>query len=285
LSGFLWLVGGGHHHQLDLVFGASWGSTGQIVFATQMGGLWRVPASGGGKPELVTKPQPGEISHRLPQLLPDGQTVLFTSTKSVFPKWDDTRIVAQSLATGQQKVLIEGGADARYVNTGHLLFMRRGTLMAVPFDVTRLEVTGDAVGLLADVMQAADIQPVQIDSGAGVAVSESRRPGVRGAACFRKIAGRSSGSIARKNEPLDVLAGEETRCACRGWQAVVFNTTTGWDLSIYDVVRDHISSDMTRTECRSLDADSSNVAFSSGFSEPANSSFAVRTVMVRRNRW
>ena len=113
-----------------------------------MGGLWRVPASGGGKPELVTKPQPGEISHRLPQLLPDGQTVLFTSTKTTFPSWDDTRIVAQSLATGQQKVLIEGGADARYIKTGHLVYMRRGTLMAVPFDVDRLEVTGDAVVFL-----------------------------------------------------------------------------------------------------------------------------------------
>src|SRR4029450_12252655 len=107
---------------------------------------WRVPASGGGKRALVTKPRPDEYSHRLPQFLPDGQTVLFTSTKSVFPSWDDTRVVAQSLATGQQKVLIEGGAYARYVPTGHLVYMRRGTLMAVPFDVTRLDVSGAAVG-------------------------------------------------------------------------------------------------------------------------------------------
>jgi hypothetical protein len=51
--------------------------------------------------------------------------VLFTRRRAVFPSWDDTRIVAHSLATGQQKVLIEGGADARYVKTG-ILFMRRG---------------------------------------------------------------------------------------------------------------------------------------------------------------
>jgi hypothetical protein len=158
----------------DLVYGASWGRTDQIVFAHQTGGLWQVPAAGG-MPTAVTKIQDGsgEISHRLPQFLPDGQTVLFTVTKSAFPSWDDTLVVAQSLATGERKVLIDGGADGRYV-TGHLIYLRRGTLMAVPFDLRRLEVTGMPVGLLADVMQAANIQPVQIDSGAGqFAVSES----------------------------------------------------------------------------------------------------------------
>jgi serine/threonine-protein kinase len=100
--------------------------------------------------------------------------VLFTVTKRGFPSWDDTLIVAQSLATGDRKVLIEGGADARFVSTGHLVYLRTGTLMAVPFDPQRLETTGAPVGLVADVMQAANIQPVQIDSGAGqFAVSES----------------------------------------------------------------------------------------------------------------
>jgi len=146
----------------DLVYGASWGRADQIVFAHQTGGLWQVPAAGG-TPTAVTKIQEGsaEVSHRLPRLLPDGQTVLFTVTKSAFPSWDDTLVAAQSLATGERKVLIDGGADARYAATGHLIYLRRGTLMAVPFDLKRLEVTGMPVGLLADVMQAASIQPVQ----------------------------------------------------------------------------------------------------------------------------
>jgi len=98
---------------VDLVFGASWGRTDQIVFAHQAGGLWRVSAAGG-TPTALTTPQgdSGEISHRLPQLLPDGQTVLFTVTKSSFPSWDETLVVAQSLTTGKRKVLIDGGADA-----------------------------------------------------------------------------------------------------------------------------------------------------------------------------
>ena len=152
----------------DPVFGASWSSRDQIVFANAGGGLFQVPAAGGA-PTAATKVQidAGEVSHRLPQVLPDGETVLFTVTRAVFPEWDDTIVVAQSLSTGTRKVLIEGGADARLVATGHLAYLRRGTLMAVPFDLRRIEVTGPAVGVVSEVMQAANIRPLQIDTGAG----------------------------------------------------------------------------------------------------------------------
>ena len=30
---------------------------------------------------------------------------------------------------------VQGGADARYLPTGHLLYVRRGALMAAPFDL------------------------------------------------------------------------------------------------------------------------------------------------------
>jgi Tol biopolymer transport system component len=152
----------------ELVFGASWSSRDQIVFANAWGGLFQVPAAGG-TPSPVTKVQTSafEVSHRLPQMLPDGDTVLFTVTHAVFPEWNDTSVVAQSLSTGTRRVLIEGGADARFVASGHLAYLRRGTLMAVPFDLRRLEVAGPAVGIVSEVMQAANIRPLQIDTGAG----------------------------------------------------------------------------------------------------------------------
>ena len=164
-------VGGGPVVELcktELVFGASWSSKGQIVFANLRGGLWQVAADGG-TPAAVTKLQSdtGEISHRLPQVLPDGETVMFTVTSAGFPSWDETLVVAQSLTTGTRKVLVEGAADARLVSTGHLVYLRRGMLLAVPFDLRRLVVTGPAVGVASNVMQAANIQPLQIDTGAG----------------------------------------------------------------------------------------------------------------------
>ena len=137
------------------LFGASWGDDGTIAFATQRnGGLSRVSASGG-TPETLTTPQPGEYGHRLPHMLPGSRAVIFTILKD--PNlWADSQIVVRSLDTGQQAVLLTGGADARYVSTGHLIYVRLGTLMAVPFDPVRLAVTGGATGVIDDVMQAAD---------------------------------------------------------------------------------------------------------------------------------
>ena len=141
--------------QAAALFGASWGDDGTIVFATQRnGGLWRVPAAGG-TPEALTTLQSGEYSHRLPHMLPGSRAVIFTILKG--PNlWDDTQIVVRSLETGKQTVLVTGGADGRYVSTGHLVYVRLGTLMAVPFDPVRLAVTGGTTGVIDGVMQAAD---------------------------------------------------------------------------------------------------------------------------------
>ncbi len=137
------------------LFGASWGSDGTIVFATaRNGGLLRVSAEGG-TPEVLTTPLPGEYSHRLPHILPGGHAVIFTISKGA-NLWDNTQIVVRSLSTGDQTVLIEGGADGRYVPTGHIVYARLGTLMAVPFDPVRLVLTGGATGLIDGVMQAAN---------------------------------------------------------------------------------------------------------------------------------
>jgi serine/threonine-protein kinase len=140
--------------QAATIFGASWGDDGNIVFAMERnGGLWRVPASGG-TPEALTTRQPGEYSHRLPHMLPGSRAVIYTILKGP-NRWDDAQIVARSLETGQQTVLVTGGADGRYVSTGHLVYLRMGTLMAVPFDPVRLAVNGGATGVVEDVMQAA----------------------------------------------------------------------------------------------------------------------------------
>ena len=154
--------------ETPMVYGASWGADDTIIFARQTEGLWRVPAAGGTAQSLA-KPdtQKGELKYLLPQILPDGGAVLFTVTHTPLPTWDDTEIVAQSLATGERTVVIRGGADGRYLRSGHLLYLRRGTLMGAPFDLGRREVTGGAVALIADVMQAGNTPAEAADSGAG----------------------------------------------------------------------------------------------------------------------
>ena len=83
-------------------------------------------------------------------MLPDGDTVIFTIEDASKP-FDDARIVAQSIRTGERRVLIDGGSFGRYLPTGHLLYARSNALLAVPFDLRRLSVTGPPVEVLSGV--------------------------------------------------------------------------------------------------------------------------------------
>ena len=149
------------------IFGASWGSDGRIVLARGAGGLLEVSADGGKATEVTTLSSArNEVSHRLPHVLPGGDAVLFTVTHDRFPRWDESEVWIHSRRSNMSKLLIEGGADARYVASGHLLYAREGALLAVPFDPGRLEITGGAVGVIPDVMQAAYVTGQNGDTGA-----------------------------------------------------------------------------------------------------------------------
>jgi serine/threonine-protein kinase len=147
-------------------FGASWGDDDVIVFARTGGGLWEVPAGGGtAMRRTETDTAAGEISHRLPFVLPGGDAVLYTVTHNRFPRWDETQVWLHSRRAGKPKLVLEGGADARYVSSGHLLYAKEGALLAVPFDLQRLDVSGNPVGI-GTVMQAAYVAGQLADSGA-----------------------------------------------------------------------------------------------------------------------
>ncbi len=138
----------------NFVGGASWGLDDMIIFAPiSTVGLFRVPAAGG-EPEVLTTldRQSGEISHRWPHILPGGKAVLFNVSGG--PNWDQWPIVMQSLETGERKVIVDAGSHARYVPTGHIIYGRSGTLLAVPFDLEKLEVTGPPVPILEGVLTA-----------------------------------------------------------------------------------------------------------------------------------
>jgi len=114
-------------------------------------GLFRVSAAGGmPKPLTVPDRKKGELSHRWPEILPGSKAVLFTIWTGT-TNFDKQRIGVLSLETGERRVLVEGGTYARYVPSGHLVYARAGELLAVPFDLKRLEVTGPPVSILEGV--------------------------------------------------------------------------------------------------------------------------------------
>src|SRR5262249_48961531 len=126
--------------------GIAWGVDG-ILFAQSGAGIMRVSPNGG-QAEVLLGVSSSEGLAYGPQVLPDGDTLLFTiapAEAAAGDRWDQARVVVQSLKTGKRKTLIEGGTDARYVPTGHLVYALSGTLLAVPFNLAKLEVAGGPV--------------------------------------------------------------------------------------------------------------------------------------------
>jgi serine/threonine-protein kinase len=152
----------------DTMYGASWGDDGSIVYSLERDGLWRVSAAGG-TPERLTQPdrKKGELKYLLPQMLPGSRALLFTVTHTPLPKWDDTEVAVQELANGERRVLLKSAADGRYTASGHVVYLQRGTMMAAPFDLGSLKVTGEGISVVASVMQSANTTNEFFDSGAG----------------------------------------------------------------------------------------------------------------------
>ena len=135
-------------------FGASWERDGQILVGQGAQGIVRV-SENGGTPETVIKVDATEVAHG-PQMLPDGEHVLFTvATGSGGTRWDEAQIVVQSLQSGERRVLLNGGSDARYVPTGHLVYGLGDNLLAVPFDERSAAVTGGPVPIIEGIGRSA----------------------------------------------------------------------------------------------------------------------------------
>jgi eukaryotic-like serine/threonine-protein kinase len=152
-----------------LIFGASWSADDTIAFARDTGELRSVPASGRGRPEALTTldAASGEVSHRLPHFLPDG-SILFTVRRRVTSASTPEDMDLAMLRKGSRlhRIVVTGGADGRFVPTGHIVYARGGTLMAVPFDTSRQEIDGDAVSLISDLAQASNVPASNWDTGA-----------------------------------------------------------------------------------------------------------------------
>ena len=140
--------------QVGFMRGATWGRDDTIVFANNLDSeLWRVSARGGPREPLTTRTG-NEHSHRLPAFLPGGDRFLFTVGAPHMDTWNDARTDLATLATGEQRHVFEGGTNPRYSPTGHLLYSRRGSLFAVPFDVDRAEVVGEPIEILSGLVMS-----------------------------------------------------------------------------------------------------------------------------------
>jgi len=127
------------------VNGMSWAPNGTILFALNLGGLLRVPAAGGApEPFTTLDPTRKETRHYFPDVLPDGRHVLFVVT-SALPEIAGAWVAALDNPADRHRVLPD--LSRARVSQGHVIFSRRGSLMAQPFDMASLTATGEASGL------------------------------------------------------------------------------------------------------------------------------------------
>ena len=130
--------------------GTAW-SIDDSIYSGGGAGISRIAGAGGMRETLTSVDRAaGEVGHRFPASLPGGQAVLFTIFKGGL---QDARIALLDLRTRKWRVLMDRtGHGAQYVLSGHLVYLRTGVLMAVPFDLSRLEVTGPPTPVMNDVL-------------------------------------------------------------------------------------------------------------------------------------
>ncbi len=121
-------------------FGGSWGPGDRIVFATDSG-LFLVDRPG-------APPARVPLSLRFarwPHFVPGGRQVLVTT---------DSGVTLVDLTSRDATPLL-AGSDARYLPTGHLLFLNEDRrVRAVPFDLDRRSITGAEFPVLDNVFRA-----------------------------------------------------------------------------------------------------------------------------------
>jgi serine/threonine protein kinase/Tol biopolymer transport system component len=129
--------------------GATWTDNKEIVFVTRgtEAAMWRVSAEGGETPTLVTK---AEVMY--PGALPGGRAVVVTlHNPAVQRSSGDLIVAAVSLDTGAVTKILDGGTFARWVPSGHLVYLRDNALMATPFDPATLTAGEARVPVVTDI--------------------------------------------------------------------------------------------------------------------------------------
>jgi len=145
--------------------GASWSSHGTIVFGTLYTRYLQEVSDSGSAPRPLTRPEKGEIGHGWPDYLPGGKSVLFATGVNGLG-FQTADVAVQSVGTGEHRNLIKGGTNPRYAPSGHLIYVQGGNLMAVPFDLERLAVSGTAVQVVEGVLQSSINGDAQYDISA-----------------------------------------------------------------------------------------------------------------------
>ena len=231
---------------VDGIFaGASWADDGSIVVGDAGGkGLLQLPDAGGAA--RVLAPNDGAVVNVEPQVLPGGKALVFVAGNASIGV-DSYTIEVLTLADGRRKVVARGGQTARYLassdGTGHLVYVNKATLFAIPFDLATLETRGTAVPVLDDVAYTAQTNASLFAvSRAGTLIYRKARSAAAAMTTMQWIS--ASAGVTSKNEPLRATPGvyQMPRLSPDGKRiAVVISEGANQDIWVFDPQRDALA--------------------------------------------
>jgi Tol biopolymer transport system component len=133
--------------------GGTWNPNGVILLAPNIrNGLFRVPASGGTPVPVTTLDTSKHSTHRWPQFLPDGDHFVYLAANHAGQhEFSGIYVGSLSHPGSEGSLLLRTDANAIYA-MGYLLFVRQDDLLAQPFDLRRLQVTGDPIRITEKVL-------------------------------------------------------------------------------------------------------------------------------------
>jgi Tol biopolymer transport system component len=122
--------------------GGAWGSSGVILFTPgPRDVIHQVSVAGGASAPITQLDTKLHTTHRWPFFLPDGQHFLYLASSHSYPQGEQNGIYVASLDGKLNRFLVSSPAGAVYAH-GNLLFVRESTLLAQPFDLNSLSLSG-----------------------------------------------------------------------------------------------------------------------------------------------
>jgi Tol biopolymer transport system component len=180
---------------VPLASAGTWGRDGTILLTRPVGadaGLYRVPARGGELQPVVSTPSLRE-QRAFPRFLPDGRSYLFLS--GFGRPVADRRLCVASLDEAEPDCFTTCHSQADYSASGHVLCVRAGVLVALPFDARAGKATGEAVTVARDVRWFGPSGSASFAVSAdGRALAFEPRPAVSRVAWLAR-AGRETGAV------------------------------------------------------------------------------------------
>jgi Tol biopolymer transport system component len=130
--------------RLTASFMGGWWSTDDTLIFSSGRRLERVSATGGGVAAVLIEERQDFIA--APVLLPGGRAILFAAGAGVG---------VLDLDTGREQTVVDSGSNPSFLDSGHVVFVRGETLMAVPFSASKLTVTGEPVAVVQGIRRSA----------------------------------------------------------------------------------------------------------------------------------